>query len=166
MYIIGKVLKPRGLKGELKVEIITSFPEHFQELEKLFVKNNSDWKAFVVKAVRLNNRFALVRLQGIDSQEQAETLRNHYLYIEEKDLRPLTKDEFYIHDLMNMQVVDENGTQLGHIVDVESYTGNDVYVLEGADGMKHLLPATKEVVKSVDPKQKKMVVRLMEGLWE
>ena len=164
MYIVGKVLKPKGLKGELKVEIITSFPEHFQELAEVSVKNGLEWQTYSLKAVRLGDRFAFIKLAGIDSIEQAEMLRNQFLYISEADLTYLDEDEFYVHDLIGLSVCDEQGNELGSIVDVESYNSNDVYVLEGTDGKEYLLPAAKDFVLAVDIKSKKMTIRLVEGL--
>ncbi len=164
MYIVGRVIKPKGLKGELKVEIITSFPEHFQELAEVSVKNGLEWQTYSLKAVQLRDRFAIVKLAGIESIEQAEMLRNQFLYISAADLTPLNEDEFYVHDLIGLTVCDEQGNELGLIVDVESYISNDVYVLKGTDGKEHLLPAAKDVVLAVDMKQKKMTIRLMEGL--
>ena len=166
MYIVGKVLKPKGLKGELKVEIITSFPEHFQELKKISVKDGLDWKNYPLVSVRLSDRFAFLKLQGIDSIESAETLRNQFLYIAEEDLNTLADDEYYLHDLVGMRVFDEHENLLGEIIDVESYAANDVYVLKDLQGEEHLLPAIKEVILSVDIARSKMIICKIEGLME
>lgn len=164
MYIVGRILKPRGLKGELKVEIITSFPEHFKELAEVSVKNGLEWQTCSLEAVQLRDRFAYIKLAGIDSIEQAELLRSQFLYISESELTPLKDDEFYVHDLIGLTVFEEQGNKLGSIVDVESYLSNDVYVLKDPDGKEHLLPAAKDVVLDVDLENKKMTIRLMEGL--
>jgi len=164
MYIVGRVLKPKGLKGILKVEIITSFPEHFQELAEISVKNGLEWQAYSIETVQFRDRFAFIKLNGIDSVEQAEMLRNQFLYISEADLMPLNDGEYYIHDLIGLSVFDEQGNELGEIVDVESYLSNDVYILKDTAGRQHLLPAVKDVVLDVNVKQNKMTIRVMEGL--
>ncbi len=164
MYIVGKILKPHGIKGSVKAEIITSFPEHFLDLKKVYVDLENQKQAYSIQEVRLSNRFVFLKFSEINSIEEAETLRNAFIYIAEEDLMPLNEDEYYIHDLIGMQVVDENGTLIGTIKDVWTYTANDVYVLQTAQGEEKLIPAIKSVVKAVDREQKTMVIHVMEGL--
>lgn len=166
MYIIGKVLKPKGLKGELKVEIITSFPEHFLDLKEVNIKNDLNWKTYPVAAASLRDRFAFLKLKGIDSIKSAEALRNQFLYISEQDLTALAENEFYQHDLVGLQVFDEQDNLLGEIIDVESYAANDVYVLKDPQGKEHLLPAIEDVIRSVDIARGKMIICKLDGLME
>lgn len=166
MYIVGKILKPKGLKGELKVEIITSFPKHFLELKEVFIKDGLDWQTYPVVSAKLTDRFAFLKMAGIDSVELAEKLRNQFLYIGKDDLTVLAADEFYAHDLLGMQVFDEAGNLLGTITDVEFYGANDVYVLKDQDGREHLLPAIKDVIQSVHLEQGKMIIRKLDGLMD
>ena len=166
MYLVGKILKPQGRYGEVKVEIITSFPEHFSSLETLFIKKNDDWLGFSVENVRVLERFAFIKLVGVDSIDQAELFRGEYLFIPEDDLKDLDKNEFFIHDLIGMQVFDESGTLLGKIVDVELLPANDIYTVELLNGSMHAIPAISEVVKIVDIENTKMTIHVLAGLFD
>ncbi len=164
MYIIGKVLKPRGLLGEVKVEIITSFPDHFDRLTTVYRNEGDQWTPLNIRAVRREGPFVFLRFSQIDSLEEAEKLRNAYLYIPEEELTPLDEDEYYIHDLIGMQVFDETERQIGELVHVDTYAGNDVYVIKSPEGKEFLIPAVKDVVRNVDVREKRMIIHLIEGL--
>lgn len=164
MFIVGKILKPRGLKGFVKVEVITSFPEHLKQLKEMFIKAGTDWVPYSVQAVQLEEKFAYLKFAEISSADEAEKLRNQFLYIPQDQLTLLQEHEFYIHDLIGLQVFDEQNNLLGQIVDVESYASNDVYVLENSQGRQHLIPAIKDIVKQVDVSAKRMVIHLLDGL--
>ena len=166
MYIIGKILKPQGRHGEVKAEIITSFPEHFCKLGAVFIKKTEDWLSYSVDDVRLAERFVFIKLAGIDSIDQAEQLRGEYLYIPEDDLENLSDSEYYIHDLIGMQVYDQKDIRLGEIVDVEMYPANDVYTVKFLDGSLHTIPAISDVVKVVNVEQNKMTIQVLDGLFE
>ncbi|HID39682.1 MAG TPA: 16S rRNA processing protein RimM [Calditrichaeota bacterium] len=164
MYLVGKVLKPQGIKGEVKAQVITSIPEHFTELKQLYINEDDRWQALLVESVRLTGRFVYIKFAGIHSRNEAEKLRDRELFIEQNDLLPLENDAFYIHDLIGLNVENESGQRLGTITDVESYPANDVYVVSSAGGDEYLIPAIIDVVLHVDLQTRKMVIREMEGL--
>jgi 16S rRNA processing protein RimM len=166
MYIIGKILKPQGRHGEVKAEIITSFPEHFCKLGAVFIKKTKDWLSYSVDDVRLTDKFVFIKLAGIDSIDQAEQLRGEYLYVPEDDLENLSDSEYYIHDLIGMQVYDQKDILLGEIMDVEMFPANDVYTVKLLDGSLHTIPAVSDVVKGVNIEQNKMIIRVLDGLFE
>jgi len=164
MFVIGKILKPHGVKGSVKVEVITSFPEHFLELKTVYIEHENQKQAYSIEEARLSNRFVFLKFFQINDYDQAEALRNHYIYIAPNDLMPLKKDEYYIHDLMGMRVFDDQGNFIGTIRDVWTYSANDVYVLQTEDGQEKLIPAIKSVVKSVNTNERTMIIHVMEGL--
>jgi 16S rRNA processing protein RimM len=166
MYIIGKILKPQGRFGEVKAEIITSFPEHFCKLKKLFINKTEDWLGFSIDHVRLADKFVFIKLIGIDSIDQAEKLRGEYVYIPKDDLENLSESEYYIHDLVGIQVCDEDDVLLGEIVDVELLPANDVYTIKLLNGSLHDVPAISDVIKLVDTEQNKMIIHVMDGLFD
>ncbi len=166
MYIVGKVLKPQGIRGEIKVEIITSFPEHFTTLKEVFLNKNDQWQTCQIDHVRIKSKFAYIRFRGMQTRDQAEELRNQYLYIPDQELQELAENEYYIHDLIGLEVFDESGLYLGEICDVETYVSHDVYVLKTADGEQHLIPAVRDFIRKIDLKNGKIIIRRIEGLIE
>lgn len=165
MFIVGKILKAQGIKGEVKASILTSFPEHFESLTTVYIENKT-FQAYSIASMRLSDRFVYIRFEGVSTRNDAEQLRNKFIYIPEDELTALNTDEFYIHDLMGLHVFSESGAFLGEIVDVENYAGNDVYVVGTGSGGQYLIPAIKDVIRTVDLEQKKMIIRVMDGLLE
>ena len=105
-----------------------------------------------------------LKLVEIHSIEEAGELKNEFLYISGDELTELADDEYYIHDLLGIEVYDESGNRIGEITDVEEYSGNDVYVLTRPDGTESMIPAIKDVILNVNITEKKMIIRVYEGL--
>ncbi len=166
MFLVGRVLRPQGIKGEVKAEIITSFPEHFKELRQLYIKEDDRWQAWSVEAVRLTGHFVYIKFTDLHSRNDAEKLRNRELYIEQDDLTPLEEDAYYIHDLIGLVAENESGQRLGVITAVEKYPANDVYVVRGDHGREYLIPAIKDVILNIDTQSGRMIIREMEGLFD
>jgi len=154
------------LEGELKVAIITSFPNHFKKIDTLFVKDKNTWQSYTVNRVRLTNKFVFLQFEGIQTAEQAEVLRNKELCVSTEQLQELETDEYYIHDLIGLQVFDEQGLLLGTIADVETYPGNDIYVLDNGQGQQYLIPAIRDVIKEPHIQSKRITIHVIEGLLE
>ena len=107
----------------------------------------------------------LVKFEKIDTVEEAEKLRNKYIYVLKEELDSLEEDNYYVDDLLSMQVVDiKNNKAIGTITYVFNTGANDIYEVLLEDGKKAYLPAIKQVVKKVDIDEKKMYVELMKGL--
>ena len=164
MYLVGKVLKPQGIKGEVKAEIITTFPNHFYSIQKIYIRHGDNWQIHAPESVRVSGRFVFIKFEGIDSIHDAEPLRNKDLYIDHDDLIEPQTDEYYVHDLIDMKVFDEQDQYLGEIAAVESYPANDVYVLRRVGLPDASIPALKEIVKRIYLGEKKMVIRVIDGL--
>jgi 16S rRNA processing protein RimM len=163
MYLVGKVLKPQGIKGEVKAEIITSFPEHFNELEKLFLKRDR-YEPIEIEHSRISGSFAYLKLSGIGSRNDAELLRNELLYIPESSLYALDNDEYYHHHLVGLKVFSESQDDLGIVSGIESYPGNDVLVCQGSGENEFLVPVVKEIVLEIDVEAGKIVINKLDGL--
>ena len=149
---IGKVLKPRGLKGELKLELYSSNPARFLHLKKLKI----DDCQYDVARISVEANFAYCLLEGIDSAEKAESLRGKLVTCARSDLPPLEEGEHYIVDMIGLDVF-ANGECVGEITDVLQYGSADVYVVRnGAASLS--FPAIGGLIKEVDLQGGKMML--------
>ena len=164
MYLIGYILKPQGLKGELKVESVTPYLERFNRLDRVFLQLKEKKQTYSIENVRILDRFVHLKFTEINSRDDAELLRTAEVLIEEKDLIQPSQDEYFIHDLIGCQVISENNDVIGVLSDVVQMSSNDVYVLKNGEGIEILIPATKEIVKRVNVGQKQIIIHVLEGL--
>ncbi len=163
---IGRIIAPHGIRGELKVEVLTDFPERFKPGFRAFLGvGGEDPEARPVKliAVRPHKGGLLVKLDVVPDRNAAELVRDRYLLIPEADAMPLGDHENYLHDLFGLQVETADGRLLGELKEILFTGANDVYVVSGPDG-EVLLPAIRDVVLQVDLSARRMVVALPEGL--
>ena len=163
MFIIGKVLKPQGIKGEVKAEVITSFPEHFNDLTGLYIKKE-EYEILEIESRRFSKNFVFLKFKEIQTRSDAETLRNAYLYIPEEELHTLEEDEFYTHQLIGLKVFSDENVYIGEILEVESYPVNDVLIVKGSNKEEHLIPVVKDIVREIDVESQKVTIHLIDGL--
>jgi len=163
MFVVGKIAKPQGVKGEIKAEIITSFPEHFEHLSNIYIKQDGFVK-FEIEKTRLSKNFVFIKFREIKSRNDAENLRNKYLYIPDEELFPLDDDEFYHHQLIGLKVYDQHNSYLGVVKDIETYPVNDILNIESENKITYLIPVVKDFIKEVDVKSQKVTVQVVEGL--
>lgn len=162
---VGVVLKPQGLKGEIKVKPLTDDERRFDALRKVYLKNGEAYREAEINSRRYDKGFVFLKLKGYETIESVEHLRNQYLWIPRSLARILPKDTFFIADLIGCRVQTRTGESLGKITDVLETGSNDVYVIQGPKG-DILLPALKKVVVDVDIREGLVIVDLtdMEGL--
>jgi 16S rRNA processing protein RimM len=166
MYLIGYILKPQGLKGEVKVESVTPYLERFNRLDRVFLQLKEKKQAYSIENARVSDRFVYLKFAEINSRDDAELLRTAEVLIEKKDLIQPAQDEYFIHDLIGCQVISENNDVIGVLSDVVQMSSNDVYVVKNGEGIEILIPATKEIVKRVNVEQKQIIIHMLEGLLE
>lgn len=164
MYLVGIVLKPQGLHGEIKIESISPDPARFKDLDTVFIQNENRYQAYSIVRCRLSNRFVFLRLKDVNSRNDAELLRGKELFIEKEDLLKPGEDEFFIHDLVGCSVTDENNQIIGEIDNVLQYSTNDVLMILDKDNNEILIPFIKDIVKKIDLQNKSIIIRLMEGM--
>jgi 16S rRNA processing protein RimM len=158
---VGRIVRPFGLHGELKVEVLTDYPEQLDRLRTVYLGPQAEpWQ---VKGVRLHQGAALFRLAGCDDRSAAEALRGTLVQITLEEAVPLEKDEYYEHQIVGMAVVEKDGTFLGQVTEIISTGANDVCVVAGPGG-ELLLPVIASVILDVDLEANQMVVHVMEGL--
>lgn len=159
----GKIVTTHGIRGEVKVMPYTDTPELLCEFDRLFIGKNRD--EINVTRARVFKNTVIMKLEGIDTPEDAEKLRNKLLYMHRDDLE-LDDDTYFIQDLIGLEVSDaDSGKVYGKIADVMQTGANDVYVING-DDREYLVPAIADVVVSTDIDGGTMTIRPLEGLFD
>lgn len=165
---VGHIVGVHGLRGEVKVDLYTDYPERFAPGEQLML--GADLVEVEIAAVRPHKEFLLIRFEGIEDRNAADQLRGLWLFIDENHAAELEEGAYWIHDLIGLRVVGEDAVELGELVDVLITGANDVYVVRLTAGVQRqqelLLPAIPEVIKAVDLDKGVMTVRLLDGLLE
>lgn len=150
---IAKVLKPQGIKGEIKVELFTSDLDFLKKLKSFKI----DDKDYSIKSIRFQQKYAYIATNEIQTRNDAELFRNKVLCAPKPQDEIEKKDEYYISDLENCTVVDEDDNIIGYVESVEKYTSTPIInILLG--GAVRSFPFIKAVLKQVDIKEKKIVV--------
>jgi 16S rRNA processing protein RimM len=162
--IIGKVVRPHGLRGELKVKILTEFPERFQLLKEVYLSDESaEPRPYQLEQARHHQGFVILKLRTCDDRTAAEKLRGWLVQIPRELAMPLEEGAYYIYQVVGLQVWTEADEYLGRVVEVLEMPANDVYVVRGPRG-EILLPAIESVVRQINLPAQRMIVSLLEGL--
>jgi len=162
---VGRIICPWGVRGQVKVEPRTDDPKRFKDLPEVYVELNDSTVRYIIESVIfIKDYFPILKFEGINSRQEAETLRGCYLKIPREYAVRLPKDRFFICDIIGLQVFDEFDTYIGTIKDVLQTGANDVYVVETQNKKEVLIPAIKQVVMNIDLENERMVIRPLEGM--
>ena len=173
---VGRILRPHGLRGEVRVEIHTDSPERFALYEQVYLGPAqadsgpaglliaaSGATPYTLEGHRFHSKWVLLKLAGIDDRTQAETLRDLWVWIAPEQAAPLDEGDVYLHDMLELQVITDEGEELGQILQIIETGTNPVYVVRGPRG-EILLPDTDEVILEIDLEAQQVTVHLLEGL--
>ncbi len=163
LITIGKITKNQGNKGEVKVSILTDFPERFYDLDKIIVENNNQQQEFNIENIRYHKQALILKLKGINDIQQALSLKNKYIKIKEKDLIPLKKDEYYIYQLLGCEIITLDNKKIGHLKEVETNKGTDIFLVEGHN-KDYMIPASKNIVKEINLQENRIIIDPISGL--
>lgn len=150
---MARVTGARGLRGAMRIEALTDWPEHLDPGELLFVEGEAQTRR--VLSIEWGGRVPVVSIEGIDSREAAEALQGRYLEVEATEL---PEGSYYWHQLEGLSVSDPSGAVLGTLTSVFRVGENEVYRIESADGAELLIPALRDVVRDIDLDARRMVV--------
>lgn len=163
---IGKIARPQGIRGEVIVNIETDFPSRFFD-ETVFLVRTKDGSSRKMKAekVRMHKDRVVIKFLGIDTMNDAETLREAEILIpiEQRDIED--EDFFYHFELIGMKLIDVSGRMIGIVEDVLVNPGNDILVVQGKAG-EVLVPFRKEICIEVNRETGNITVNMPEGLEE
>jgi 16S rRNA processing protein RimM len=165
--LVGEILRPHGVRGEVRMRILTDYPEAIAERGSVYLgKNPQDTKAkqHPVDHMRMHKGYGLLKLKNINNRNDADPLRGQFVMIRTEDAVPLEDDEIYLYQLIGMQVKTVDGEELGELVDVLETGANDVYIVQGRQYGEVLIPATEHTIVKTDTENNLITVDLPEGL--
>lgn len=160
---VGVISSTHGIRGEVKVFPTTDDPMRFKKLKKVFLDTGRERLELEVQSVRFFKQFAIVKFKGIDNINDIEKYKGKGIFVPREDAVPLDEDEYYIADLIGMEVFTEDG-HFGVVRDVIETGANEVYIIESDEHGEVLIPAIRQCVLDVNVEEKKMKIRLMDGL--
>ena len=161
---VGVISSTHGLRGEVKVFPTTDDAARFQTLKNVVLDTGREKLDLEIQSVRFFKQFVIVKFKGIDNINDIEMYKQRELWVPREEAQELDEDEYYIADLIGMNVVLEDGSHFGTLKDVMETGANDVYVVEDENGKEVLLPAIKECILDVDVEKNSMTIHLMKGL--
>lgn len=169
--IVAEVAAPFGLRGAVKANIQTDFPERFDRMEEAYLAPpgaplNAPRERYALLSARVqNDKQVVLRFEGVTKNEQAEKLRGYTVAVPRAEVVPLPEGEYYIFQIIGLEVYTTEGEYIGKVVNVEQLTANDIYVVRGPKSPKDvLLPAIKDVIKDINLDTGRITIEWMEGL--
>jgi len=156
---IGEILAPQGVKGKVKVKIETDFPQHFASGSKIYINR----QPITIDSTEWHNEKLIIKLNAIDSFEDAQKLRGKTIEIPRSQIHPLPEGQYYHFQLIGLEVWTVQGELLGNITEILTAESNDSYIIHGAKG-EILIPAIEDVIKSIDLDKGCLVIEPIEGL--
>lgn len=161
-FKVGKIVNTQGLKGEVRVYPFTDDINRFDNLDVFYLDKdfNTKWN---VERVRYKGNLVIMKIKNIDSIEKAEVLRDKFIYVSREDGRELEEDEYFIADMIGLEVYTVDGEKVGVLKDVLQYAANDVYVVKGEE-KEYLVPAIMKFVPTIDMKERKMIIDPIKGM--
>ena len=163
---VGVIRKAHGVRGEASVEPWTDSAERFEELDEvtLVSPDESETREMRIEGVRSHGERALVKFFGIDTPEDVQLLQNWTVEIPETQARELEEDEYFLHELIGLTLIDQQGRERGTVTDVIEGGGGVLLAVKRADGKTFELPFAAELCTKIDLEAKQIVVQLPEGL--
>lgn len=163
---VGAITSTHGISGEVKVFPTTDDPKRFKKLKSVLLDTGRGMKELTITQVKFFKNMVILKFKDHDKIEDVMGYKGKSLYVTRENAVKLKKNEYFIADLIGMQVYTEDDSLLGTLSDVLQTGANDVYEVDMTDGRKVLIPAIRQCILAVDIDQAVMKVHLLEGLLE
>ena len=158
--VVGVLVGPHGIRGEVKLRPLTEFPERLPGLKELRLRlPDAKERQVRVRGSRWNKEMLLLRLEGVETMDDAEALRGAEVLVSADAAAPLPEGRYYLHQIIGLRVLTPEGEELGVVSEVVEGTSNDVYV-----AAPYMIPATRDAILRLAPEEGLMVVRSREYL--
>ena len=161
---VGVITSPHGLKGEVKVFPTTDDVQRFKKLKEVILDTGKESIKLEIMGVKFFKNLVILKFKGLDDINEVEQYRQKSLLIRREQSAPLKEGEYFITDLIGLQVFTEDGKEFGVLADVMQTGANDVYIIKTLEAKEVLIPAIKDCVLNIDIKKQRMDIYLMPGL--
>lgn len=161
---VGVITTTHGVRGEVKVFPTTDDAKRFKRLKETVLDTGKEQLVLEIEGVKFFKNMVILKFKGYDNMDDVMKFKQKSIYVTRKNAVRLSRDEYFIADLIDLRVYDEEDKEIGTIVDVMSTGANDVYVINMIDGRELLLPAIKDCILQVDMENRRMKVHVLEGL--
>ena len=165
--LLGEILRPHGIRGELRMRVLTDYPERIASLSHVYLGKGVDDprpKKLPITHMRMHKGYGLLQLGTISNRNDAELYRGLFVMVRLEDAVPLEDGEFYLFQLIGIEVFIEDGELLGTLSEVLETGANDVYIIQTKKYGEVLLPAIDETILQTDIENNRLVVTLPDGL--
>lgn len=166
MIKIGKIINNFSLKGNVKIFPLTNFKEMFLKINRFYIKNNKEkFVFFYVENLKIINNIIIIKFKNIDSINDANKLKNKYIYVKKNMLPKLSDNEFYNYKIIGMDVFTKNNIYIGKIKDILEIKNKYIYIIKKENYRKEILiPSVSDFIIERNFKERKMVVNILPGL--
>ena len=161
---VGVITSTHGVRGEVKVFPTTDDVRRFKKLKEVILDTGKTKVNLEIEGVKFFKQMVILKFKGIDTLDDVAKYRQAGLYVTRDNAVKLNQDEYFIADLMGLEVYDEAEQLIGSLEDVMETGANDVYVIRRTGGSELLLPAIKQCILDVDIQNRRMIVHVLEGL--
>ncbi len=161
---VGVIANTHGIRGEVKVFPTTDEKERFKDLKKVILDMGKEQKVLEIQSVRFFKNLVILKFKGIDNINDIEMYKGKDLLVTREDAVPLEEGEYFIADLLDLDVYSDEDEKIGVLYDVMQTGANDVYVVKTEEGKEILLPAIDECILDINLEESRMTVHIMEGL--
>jgi 16S rRNA processing protein RimM len=164
LIAVGRIAKPIGTRGEVKILPLTNVWQRFDNLAAVRIgRDSAHVEEKMVLSRRIDAKQVILQLSGIESIEDAERIKDFYLFIQKKDMVTLQKGTYFVDEVIGCEVITEGHVSVGVVTDLFSLPANDVWIVK-KDSKEILIPAVKEIIRQVDLEHKRITIHAIEGL--
>ncbi|MFF0204981.1 ribosome maturation factor RimM [Streptomyces sp. NPDC005017] len=163
--VVARIGRAHGIKGEVTVEVRTDEPELRLAPGAVLATDPASTGPLTIATGRVHSGRLLLRFEGVADRTGAEALRNTLLIAEvDPEELPEEEDEYYDHQLMDLDVVTTDGVEVGRITEISHLPSQDLFIVERADGSEVMIPFVQEIVVEIDLEEQRAVVDPPPGL--
>ena len=159
---LGQIVNTHALKGSVKINIFSDKVENIKKYEQIYLKENDKYIEYEIIDIKFSKNQAIVSFKNIKNVDEADKLRNKYIYVKKDSLEELEDDTYYLIDLIGLDVYETKESQeklLGELIEIKQDSPTDIYVIK-LKNKNIMIPAIKEYIKKIDIKEGKVIVDL------